>query len=239
MNPIQLADADVALVESLVEKYAADKKTFDHFAEQVVTLVKDADLASLYHSFRWRVKDPSHLYQKLARKISKRRAAGQEVLYSLDNLYEKINDLVGVRLLHLHTGELESINARLLKVFDENHVTLLEGPRARVWDSEYRDAFQALGIETTETDRMYTSVHYVIQANRKTKLTAEIQVRTLAEELWGEVDHAMNYPAASEILACREQLRVLARVASSCTRLVDAIYRTRDEVERNRPKGEA
>jgi putative GTP pyrophosphokinase len=71
---------------------------------------------------------------------------------------------------------------------------------------------------------LYTSVHYVIAPNRKTGLTCEIQVRTLAEELWGEVDHTLNYPLKSMSLACREQIKVLARVTSSCTRLVDAIF---------------
>ena len=69
---------------------------------------------------------------------------------------------------------------------------------------------------------MYTSVHYVIRPNKS--YTAEIQVRTLAEELWGEVDHKINYPVRSEIFACSEQLKVLARTTSACTRLVDSIF---------------
>ena len=71
---------------------------------------------------------------------------------------------------------------------------------------------------------MYTSVHYVIEPNSRTKSTGEIQVRTLAEEIWGEVDHTINYPKKSSILPCREQIKVLARVTSSCTRLVDSIF---------------
>jgi ppGpp synthetase/RelA/SpoT-type nucleotidyltranferase len=57
-------------------------------------------------------------------------------------------------------------------------------------------------------------------------MTAEIQVRTLMEEVWGEVDHTMNYPYPVESLACREQLKVLARVTSSASRLVDSIFAT-------------
>ena len=72
---------------------------------------------------------------------------------------------------------------------------------------------------------MYTSIHYVLGSNSVTRTTCEIQVRTLAEELWGEVDHAMNYPKESNIQTCREQIKVLARVTSSCSRLVDSIYR--------------
>ncbi len=76
---------------------------------------------------------------------------------------------------------------------------------------------------------MYTSVHYVLETSQRTKYTFELQVRTLAEELWGEVDHTINYPHKSDILACREQIKVLARVTSSCSRLVDSIFRTHEE----------
>ena len=52
------------------------------------------------------------------------------------------------------------------------------------------------------------------------------------EEVWGEVDHSMNYPHEVESLACREQLKVLARVTSSATRLVDSIFVTLNDHRR-------
>ena len=79
---------------------------------------------------------------------------------------------------------------------------------------------------------MYTSVHYVIGSASRTRMTAEIQVRTLMEEVWSEVDHSVNYPHQNESLPCREQLKVLARVTSSATRLVDSIFITLDDHHR-------
>ena len=73
------------------------------------------------------------------------------------------------------------------------------------------------------------SVHYVVQPNSRTELTCEIQVRTLMEEVWGEVDHQINYPVKANSLSCREQIKVLARVTSSCSRLVDSIFFTHQE----------
>jgi putative GTP pyrophosphokinase len=60
-------------------------------------------------------------------------------------------------------------------------------------------------------------------------ICCEIQVRTLFEEIWGEVDHALNYPNVSDNLACREQLRVLAKLVGAGSRLVDSIFRTSRE----------
>ena len=92
-----------------------------------------------------------------------------------------------------------------------------------------REYFNKLSIETQSSPSMYTSVHYVIGSGSRTQVTCEIQVRTLMEEVWGEVDHTINYPHASSSLSCREQLKVLARVTSSATRLVDAIFATSHE----------
>lgn len=106
---------------------------------------------------------------------------------------------------------------------------LCEEPFARTWDDEYRRFFQECGFETQPSPSLYTSVHYVVESSSRKTTTCEIQVRTLMEEVWGEVEHSINYPHDVDSLACREQLKVLARVTSSATRLVDSIFLTFDE----------
>lgn len=118
------------------------------------------------------------------------------------------------------------MNAALTDFLSHKNYQITEGPKARVWDSEYLDYFKGQGIAASVNRRMYTSVHYVVRAPVKLKLKVEIQVRTLSEELWGETDHVLNYPAKSKSVACKEQIRVLARVTSSATRLVDSIFRS-------------
>ncbi len=115
--------------------------------------------------------------------------------------------------------------------FEEEKYQVVEGPTARIWDEEYKRFFEEAGIATKTGTTLYTSVHYILKPNRKTPITCELQVRTLLEEVWGEVDHEINYPRESKILACREQLAALARATWSCNRLIDAIYRTKEEAE--------
>ena len=43
----------------------------------------------------------------------------------------------------------------------------------------------------------------------------EIQVRTLFEEIWGEIDHSINYPESTQSKTCKEQLRVLSKLVST------------------------
>lgn len=45
------------------------------------------------------------------------------------------------------------------------------------------------------------------------------------------MDHSMNYPYPYNDVACQEQIKVLARVTSSCTRLVDSIFRSKTEAD--------
>ena len=69
--------------------------------------------------------------------------------------------------------------------------------------------------------------HYEARIDERVNLVES--VRTLAEELWGEVSHTVNYPHKTHSIACNEQLAALARVASGCTRLVDSIFASESE----------
>ena len=231
MAPDAIPAAEHQHINQLVDQYLADMPVFKSFADQLRSLIELPQLRRLYHSYLWRLKEPEHLRAKLIRKLNEAKDEGRPFEVSHDNLFARVNDLVGLRVLHLHTSQFEGINRVLLDVLAEAQLPVIEGPTARVWDDEYREYFARIGVATEESERMYTSVHYIVQANTRTRRTGEIQVRTLAEELWGEVDHSINYPTPSTKLACREQIKVLARVTSGCTRLVDAIFATSNEGE--------
>ena len=221
----KLSKTDRQRIDVLVEHFNASRTTYDTFLEQLMTSLRsDQALSKQVHSVKWRVKDPEHLRDKLERKTLEAKTAGRKLPVTTRNLFKKINDLAGCRILHLYTQQFESIHQCLTRIFTDFQYELIEGPIARTWDDESRALFAQMGIRTKKSPSLYTSVHYVIAPNLRTRLTCEIQVRTLAEELWGEVDHTINYPHPSQSLACSEQIKVLARVTSSCTRLVDAIF---------------
>lgn len=162
---------------------------------------------------------------KLIRKHRKAKKEGKAFRITKENLFLKINDLVGFRLLHLYATETERLNAALIQTLSEGY-KLAEGPIAKCWEDDLRYYFQSIGIETEPSERMYTSVHYVFETRSVTKFTCEVQVRTLAEELWGEVDHQLNYPEPIGNVAISEQIKVLAKVTSACNRVVDSIFKS-------------
>jgi len=229
---MNLTRADNLLVNQLVDHYSENRNNLKTFLLDQVSpiLANSIQLGEYVHSFRSRLKEPDRLRDKLQRKIENCRSANRKFTITPKNLFIKINDLVGIRILHLHTRQIADIDRILRGLFEEGRFRIIEGPFARTWDDETKAFFNEIGIRTRQSGpSMYTSVHYVIDSNSRTRYTAEIQVRTLAEELWGEVAHAFDYPKACDSLACKEQIRVLARVTSSCTRLVDSIFRSYED----------
>ncbi len=217
-------------INSLVEQFEEQRYIFEQFAKTVATQLGDhPKLRPYYHSIKYRVKDAEHLRGKLIRKAKEAIKARESFGIDRDNLFSKIEDLAGVRILHLHSDQIRNIDAALKFIFDEERYELLEGPIANTWDDEYRNLFKQLMMSVRERNSLYTSVHYVIGSNNKYQTRCEIQVRTLSEEVWGEVSHIINYPEFTRSIACQEQIKVLARVTSSCTRLVDSIFRSESE----------
>jgi len=227
MTANRLTKKERDLIKRLVAHYEENRGFIQVILDQVsAAILRSPDLMVHVHSTKSRVKDPEHLEDKLIRKMGDAKAKQRRFTITKNNLLYRINDLAGFRILHLHSEQIIPIDRELRKLFEVYSLPLYEAPKARTWDDENRAFFQQCGINTVKSPTMYTSVHYVVESHSATRATCEIQVRTLAEELWGEVDHTLNYPHECSVLACREQIKVLARVTSSCSRLVDSIFRT-------------
>jgi ppGpp synthetase/RelA/SpoT-type nucleotidyltranferase len=222
--------AEIRLVSTLVDHYVANQEKLQIVLDALNSYLSGSSaLRRHVHSIKYRLKDPEHLRDKLFRKTRVAKLEGTKLDITKDTLFARINDLVGFRVLHLYTEQIRDIDGSLKSIFMDGSYKVLEGPIAKTWDDESRAFFQTIGIATEES-HLYTSVHYVIETASKTPYTCEIQVRTLMEEVWGEVDHKINYPHHTEHLSCREQLAALARVTSGCTRLVDSIFRSFDDL---------
>lgn len=176
------------------------------------------------HSLKSRVKSREHLKEKLIRK-SKRNELIDE-----SNFFDKITDLAGVRVIHLHQEQFILINEAINEQCDKKNWVLVENPKAYTWDPESKEFFEKLGLEVYQKESSYTSIHYLVKPHAEFPFCCEIQVRTLFEEIWGEIDHSINYPVATTSIAIREQLRVLAKLVGAGSRLADAIFRTHSDL---------
>lgn len=235
MSSPPLPPATFAEIEGMVAVYALRRTEFANLAKRVETdLIEHDPLRLLIHSTKKREKDPGHLLEKLKRKASEAIADGKPFTISKANLFEKVGDLAGVRLLHIHAEQLARIHPTLLEILKFHKYRLRETPLAYIWDVERREFLKQLGLRVVVRPNMYTSIHYVVEPVFD-HIACEIQVRTLAEELWGEVSHTIDYPERTDSIACKEQLAALARIASGCTRLVDSIFASESEHKKRSP----
>ncbi len=223
-----------------VKYYESLRTDFDLQGSHLMNqLASDARLKPYIHSAKYRTKDPDHLLEKLKRKELKRADVRKEdrtvplpALTNKSNLLEHLDDLVGIRLLHLHTKQMTEIHPLIISIIELNRYTIREEALVYIWDIESKAFFEGIGLRTIFREEMYTSVHYVVSPAARPEMKIELQIRTLMEEVWGEVSHSINYPVETQSESCQEQLRVLARLTSGCTRLVDSIFSTY-----NKPKG--
>jgi len=221
-------EVERAIIEPLLKRFDEKQYNLSHFHDAVQRAISSSlKLQPLIHSIRARIKDRDHLEDKLLRKIRECEKEKKVFDITADNLHVKINDLAGIRILHLHTAQAKEIHDHLFELLKSCGYKFHEGPVARTWDIEYEKTFKDMGFKTKRSENLYTSVHYIISDQVPgLKMTCELQVRTLTEETWGEVDHRLNYPHKTDSVACLQQIRALARSTSAAGRLVDAIFAT-------------
>lgn len=218
------------IIEEAVNAYIEKQFEYKQFLAGVLVFFQEHPELNkkplpIIHSIKSRLKDPAHLSDKLKRKLD----GGKEI--NKDNIFTEITDFIGVRVLHLHQEQFIKINQSINDKVANGDWKFVEEPKALTWDPESTKFYIDLGLKTELRPTLYTSIHYIVKPNNNNSICCEIQVRTLFEEIWGEIDHTINYPHPTDSLPCKEQLRVLAKLVSTGTRLADSIFRTNAEHE--------
>jgi putative GTP pyrophosphokinase len=199
----------------IVDIYAERVENFELFQGIVRKFFESRSLATYVHSIRHRIKSIDHLLDKIERKniedagLEPQSRKGE---IHAGNVFSRITDIAGIRVLHLHISQFQHIHGAIMAWVKDGEFTLLEEPKAYTWDHDSEKYFKSLGILHELKGTYYTSIHYVLRPNSRSPATCEVQVRTLLEEVWGEVDHSLNYPTPSVDRYCQEQIRVLARL---------------------------
>lgn len=156
----------------------------DSFEETAPTAARNA-----IHSVRKRLKDPSHLHEKLERKAQEGR------VITLDNFFDQVEDLGGVRVLTLYRWHGCKEVHEFIK--DTPCWTIIGDPIAYAGSRDDVTRLKELGFDPKERERKYTSVHYVVAPSKEGPkwMRCEVQVRGLHLEGWAEVDHQLLYPS--------------------------------------------
>ena len=137
------------------------------------------------HTIFGRAKNPEHLIEKIIRKVGSEDSAKYSKI-SKKKYLEIITDLIGIRMLVLAKEDWKIADTLIRMNFHEFY----EPPRAYVCYGD-RKIFDEKLLYVDYTNKGYRSQHYIVEYHG---YRAEIQVRTLAEEVHGEFDHRTRYP---------------------------------------------
>ena len=192
---------------SELEEIAKEFEKLKPRLEQVATgIVGMLQKHSSVHSVRWRIKETDHLLAKIVRK----RAEGIDKYTKLtkDNYFQVITDLVGVRVLHLFKADWSAIQDYLKENWE-----VTEGPTAFIRKGDDKTPFKEYGVidsEIREHKDDYRSIHNIIQSSLVREPTnIEVQIRTIYEEAWSEIDHKVRYPNYSDNKELKFLLKIL------------------------------
>ncbi len=213
----QIAEAESILGRSVVDFY-------NHYIENHYDKLKELDkqliatsfkslLNSPYvNSIKSRVKDPYHLVDKLIRKVI------ENVEYrniDIDNYHLYFDDLLGFRLILLYMDdwcELHNLilnqyafdnknfvkkEERIKKFSDSTDSFFISLPEINIRNGDDEVIYTSKFPESSDKyfkvkrGRYYRSIHYSIFHKG---YCFEIQVRSVFDEAWSEIDHDMLYP---------------------------------------------
>lgn len=169
--------------------------------------------SSFVNSVKFRVKESDSLIGK----IIKKRKEGRDINFS--NYKTEISDLVGVRVLHVLQNDWLLIHKKIMNIFNvlgKPVASIRPTDDSKLWTENYKKN----GCKCEESTAGYRSVHYDVEVGfTKSKTIIEIQVRTISEEAWGELDHKINYPKPANAM-----IGNLIKTASMLSGVVDHFH---------------
>jgi putative GTP pyrophosphokinase len=175
------------------------------------------------HSIRYRCKDAEHLVDKIIRK----KILFPERSFTLQNYRQEIKDLGGIRILHLYKHQNLDIHKFIVSKNEFQLDERIAYLRRQEEDSEARK-LQDLGFEIRvqkTTEAIYSSLHYIFDESKAGQhFYFEIQVRTIFEEGWAEIDHHYNYPHKTECQEMRDAIENLNHAVFLCNSLASTVY---------------
>lgn len=215
---------------------------------RVRAAITDTGIEQACYAVRVRVKPESRLVEKVGRKRETKP----------DYQLESVTDVIGIRLVTLFRRDLPDILTKVLDIITHdaeikpNPVKKGSLEEVIVYNNELDSSpFNLLLKETLDQRRVpfetkqskegYSSLHIVCRVSPNVGkceeigqdylLPIEIQIRTVFEDAWGEIDHKYGYVARSgkELTLAGNQalvgphLRVLKQFTDACAAYADTI----------------
>lgn len=215
---------DIQDLKEIYEDYMEYRNSYKTQAEFIANILRSE---KMIHSVKSRIKEPDRLIEKIIRKTSNRKAKhGNDFKFTVDNYKNEINDLIGIRVIHIFKDQWQDIHEVIIKTWNVIEIT------ANVREGDNTEIFDDLNIEVKSRSSGYRSVHYLVEFYpTNQKVIAEIQVRTIFEEGYGEIDHKLRYSHSEIPEILKSNLLLFNRIVGSADEMASLINNLNKEYE--------
>ena len=224
IDSTQFQENDISWTSLLqiYEDYSIYREKLEPTADYIANTLRKHSAA---HTVRSRVKDPEHLIDKIIRKIFREKENNNDYNITIDNYKSEITDLIGIRVLHLYKEQAVAIDKYIRELWTLKERCTINYRKGDYSNSDEHEENELFKFKVHEAG--YRSWHYLVSSQAtKHEHIAEIQVRTIFEEGWSEIDHQLRYPNNINNHQLTKQLLVLNRVAGSADEMATAIRET-------------
>ena len=203
-------------LKAIHDDFLECRKSYETQAELIANILRGQPKV---HSVKTRIKDMRHLMEKVIRKTPNRREKyGEDFKFTVDNYKDEITDLLGIRVIHIFKEDWEEIHNFITSMWNVREIV------AMVREGDTTKKFDEQGIAVRSRPSGYRSVHYLIESYpTNKKLITEVQVRTIFEEGYGEIDHQLRYSHEDIPELLGQNLMLLNRIAGSSDEMASLI----------------
>jgi putative GTP pyrophosphokinase len=144
-----------------------------------------------------------------------------------ENMY-RMHDALGVRVLVYFLSHLPLVD-REIRNSDQLGISTEEPPVAYM-GSDQAKLLSLNHLDTISKESGYTSIHYTLQLKNSTipesdRPWFELQVRTVAQELWCVTEHYLGYkPVKRPNVAAKRQFKILSKMINAIDEQFNFLY---------------
>ncbi|WP_410678240.1 RelA/SpoT domain-containing protein [Citrobacter europaeus] len=209
---VEKSGLSINTLKSIAKDYKDNQLVLLDEAEYIA---KKIQRCNAVHSVRWRIKNISHLLNKIIRKLTEDEPSEKYKDINADNYKSIITDLIGVRAIYLFKSDWKEVHEHILSrwTLKQNEPVMIYHRHGDIMDiyANHPDCKQEIHKHN------YRSIHYVVPATniKSVQVYCEIQTRTIFEEGWSEIDHQVRYPDYSDDENLMSYLTIFNRLAGS------------------------
>lgn len=201
------------------------------------------------NSIKARAKDPTHLAEKIIRKRNdnKGRRNNPWVKLTADNYRQVVTDLGGLRTIMLFKEDWPAIHQHIIDKYGHrlkedpvyNAPKQLDFPFCKSYLTNPVAHGSKFILKHVKTENGYASTHYIIESECVAGAYFEIQTRTAAEDLFGEISHKVRYPRYLDDDDVTKETISLSKKVSSVETHISLLYElhSRKEIQRGYSDG--